>query len=263
MAIGATTRGVTLLLALVLVVTACGEGATANPTLGRFSFEPPPAADPDAAAAAFGADQLDRLLAGATSPPSSITWDSISADVALPTGQASSFCQALDLPGADNALSIILGAGLNALSWRLRKRPLSSDAEEILGIAVTFATKTCPAWDPTVRPSATLPPVIRWYPSGYEPMIFQPDAVAWRWADPSTFTCEGVEAVTCYALDVVVRAGCPGFLEGTIATYDADGVVLDILTDTKFEFDFLETTLVFDMTDDLATDASVIAISCA
>jgi hypothetical protein len=262
-------RTVCVLLIVLLVATACETGGgTTSDTDGGYVPDPPtvePAADPDVSGAAldFGEAQLDLLLAGATAPPSSISWASITEGLQLPGDQKTVFCEALGVQGADNALSSILAAGLNALSMRFRKRPVADDTKEILGLAVTFATNTCPAWDPTRPPIATPRPITPWYSEGYQPLILQPD-VAWRWADANTdiFKCDEDEGTRCYGLKVDTRYGC-GRLEGTIATYDANGVVLEFLTDTKLDLQVLNTTLVFGFYDEATADAMVMSISCA
>ncbi len=247
-----------ILLAIVLIATACGTGpaATSNSGSGPTSTTSESATD---AATSFGAARLDQLLGGATAPPSSISWAAITSGATLSGPQTTAFCKALAVPGADNALSSILAAGLNALSMRLRKRPLSTDTKEVLGLAVTFATNTCPAWNPGTIRFATLAPIEPWYPNGYQPMILQPD-VAWRWAEAGTLSCE--VGPRCYGLNVATRDDCSGHIEGTIATYDSNGVVLEYVTDRKLDPQLLHALLVFDWSDPSTVDAGVMSISC-
>ena len=251
-----TARIVRLLLAATLIVSACesstggGGGSTGG---GGGSVE---TADP---AFAFGESQLNLLLGGASAPPSILTWEDVLTGKRLSATQSTAFCSALGVQGADNAISSILAAGLSFLSLRLRKQPVSSESKELIGVATTFATMTCPAWDPTRRPIATPAPILAWYPSGFRPQILQPD-VAWRWAAPRTYVCDGVNP--CYGLDVAARGGCPGYLRGTIATKDENGVVLEFIADSKVGFVGDTTTLVFDLTNPNSSDASVIAVSC-
>ncbi len=261
-------RASCILLTILLVATGCEttDGTTSGND-GEYVPDLPTAAaeaslDLSGSALDFGEAQLDLLLAGATAPPSSISWASITDGVQLPGNQKTAFCEALGVQGADNALSSILAAGLNALSMRFRKRPVAEDTKEILGLAVTFATNTCPAWDPSRPPIATPPPITPWYSEGYQPLILQPD-VAWRWADPNTdrFPCDKGEGTRCYGLKVDTRYGC-GRLEGTIATYDSDGVVLEFLTDTKLDLQVLNTTLVFGFSGEATVAANVMSIWC-
>jgi hypothetical protein len=258
-------KRVAWLCLVVFQVAACGVLGSSSADLPTSPPRPPaattPSPEPDPVAVTFARTNLNLLLAGASAPPSILTWEDVLTGKKLTSTQSTAFCGALGIQGADNAIASILAAGLNALSLRLHKRPLTSEAEDLIGYAATFVTATCRSWDPTRRPIATPPPITRWYPRGYTPMIFQPD-VAWLWADPRTeqFSCDGPSA--CYGLHVVTRAGCPGTLRGTIATKDPNGVVLEVIQDSKTGTSEDGTLLVFDMTNTDATAADIIAVSC-
>jgi hypothetical protein len=221
----ARVRGALVALAIA-VIAGCGSDIV--------QYVPSPSADTQAAAQTVARDSLQQLLAGATAPPFVLDWTSVEAGVTLSNQKSDAFCRALDTPGVDEVLKSLLAAGLDALSLKLRKKPLPDEAEGLLAIAAKFAVKTCPRWVPRPVPTtasvATPVPieVPAWYPSDYSPVAGDPN-VAWQWVDHQTFTCVR-PVVGCWRIRVLAQFGCPQSLKVTIAIRDAFETVLEYLT---------------------------------
>jgi hypothetical protein len=217
-----------VLAATLLVACGPATGSTTRPIPpGPLDPDPAPTLAPTDLAYQAAQARLDAVFDGLVKPqPLPVTWDDIAAGIVLPDRQNKAFCDALDRPGVDDGLGKLVALGLNALSLRLRHKPLPDDAEDVLGIAATFATKSCPAWIPVIRPPqpAAPTPAPPWVPFGYFTVIGDPD-LAYRFAPANTYTCNpGFNR--CWRVDVVARYGCTR-LQGDLAVKNADDVVLE------------------------------------
>jgi hypothetical protein len=205
-------------------VIACGTGtSTPSPT-----SRPTPAqstVDVEAAARALARDTATDLLAGAGAAPFLTNWQTIQAR-SLPAVQKTQFCQALELPFADKIIGGIVSVGLSALSLSLRKKPIPEEAKGVIDLVASFATKTCPQWDPTRVSKQTPKPVLPWYPSGFVPLLVDP-GVAWRRVGPTEANCAVGTKGPCWIYEVAALYGCPTSLFLAVAGHDASGLVID------------------------------------
>jgi hypothetical protein len=135
------------------------------------------------------------------------------------------FCNQLNSSAADDVLASLISVGLNALSLRFRKKPISDDAKDVVKLTATFASEACPLWVPGLIPDRPVTPRPAWYPSGFTPLVADPD-VAWRWIEPEEAICSG--GLRCWNVDVVARQGCPMDVSMAVAANDAAGVVVDV-----------------------------------
>lgn len=244
---------IVLLVVVVLTVAGCGPGEDSPvPSTGA------PAPDPNTAFSELAAQQLESLEGGASAPPALLDWASIQQGATLDVPHATAFCTSLNAPGVDNGLASIIAIAIDAVSMRLRHRPAPDELDAVLGIATTFAAKTCPAWAPGA-PAPTHPPPVGWYPSGYQAVILHPD-LAWRWSPTGSFTCTDPDT-WCFELQVVTRDGCDS-LHASITTKDATGLPLEILETSTFNVPpGVETPLGF-ATDQQPEAATLSVITC-
>lgn len=134
--------------------------------------------------------------------------------------QKNRLCSALDTQGADEVFAGLGAVALNFISLELRKKPLSTDFEDALKIAVGVAFKSCPAWQPLLLPDPPPPP---WYPAGYRLVIGDP-TVAWDWTKPKSCP-DGYDL--CWGMRVMAREGCPTSLDASILVYDSNGIATE------------------------------------
>jgi len=223
----------TLGAALVVVLGGCGDPTpTPRPTVPPIEF-PTPAPSLALSLADLirdrGESQLPSLLTGTPSPsPFALSWSDIESGKLLTGAQKSAFCEALDTPDLDDIVGSILWAGLNALSEKLRHRPLPEDGEKVLGIATTFAVKTCPTWEPKSAPAVTPEPP--WYPPEYRQVVGNP-SVVWRYRKASESPC-GVTENRCLDVLVIARDGCPIILDVGATFLTDDGTFVEQVHDT-------------------------------
>jgi hypothetical protein len=217
-----------LLIALIVAVAGCSGAGSSASTNGTS-----PTAIPTLSMADIllgrGHSQLPSLLDGATAPPVAFKWTDVEATKPLIGPQAAAFCRALDLPRADDALTSLLFLGLNALSERLAHRPFPEDGEKVLGLAVTFAVKTCPTWIPKTTPLAT--PKADWFPEHYGAVVGNPD-VAWAYRLATEIKC-GAREAHCTDILVIARDGCPFMLSVSVVFKDRTGLVVDNVTESR------------------------------
>jgi hypothetical protein len=181
-----------------------------------------PTFDAQAAARTLASNSLSNLLNGESTTPTLIDWATIEANAPLPPRQTSALCETLESPLAEKVMAGLVSAGFNALSFKLRHKPLSEETRTIVDLAATFAIKTCPHWFPGQVPKATAIS-LAWYPLGYQPLVADAN-VAWTWVDPATCSTPG----PCWNVNIVARTGCPSSVSIVVAAYDSDGVVVDL-----------------------------------
>ena len=200
--------------------------------------EPPPAppvsqsaaANVDALALEAARVRLRSLLDGEIEPdPLVLRWDQVQAGSRLIGAENAAFCARLDSSHAGDALASLVAAGFNALSMRLRHKPLPDETETILGIAAGFATASCPMWKPVVNPPALPAPTPEpaWAPAGYLGVVGDPDIV-WKWSEPGSYGCSP-EYRGCWQVEVLPHDGCTS-LVGILTVQDAAGTALDTET---------------------------------
>jgi hypothetical protein len=216
------------------MASACTGGS--SPSAAPRTQRPPtaaPTADVSHLALDAAGSRLDLLLGGGIRPdPIVLNWNQVETKSLLSGAANTAFCTALDNSHAGDALASIVELGLNALSLKLRHKPLPDEAGTILGFTADFATESCPLWIPIVHPPSkpAQTPEPDWVPEGYLGVIGNPDLV-WRWSDKSSYHCSnGIK--WCWQVDVYARNGCIR-LQGTVAVKDANGFVLETAQTSK------------------------------
>jgi hypothetical protein len=216
----------TAAILITVATSACTGGATSTNVPRRT---PTPAATMDVSRLALQAAEArrDLLLGGdIRTNPLIVNWSQVETGSFLAGAQNAAFCSSLDNSHAGDALSSLVELGLNALSVKLRHKPLPDETGNILDLAATFATKSCPLWIPVVNPppSPRPTPAPDWRPAGFLEVIGDPDLV-WRWSDKASYNCSSAVR-RCWQIDVYARYGC-GSLEGILAVKDSSNVVLE------------------------------------
>lgn len=218
----------TLAVALMVLAAACDNGTADHGGGGGGGVSPPterpttrPTFDLSAAVAALR-NRAELVADGKVAPqPFVLDWNAIAGNTTLSKPKADAFCSALDLPKADDALASLAALALNALSEKVRHRPLvNEEAEGFLKLAATFATKTCPAWEPQIvslldsRPAPTPPP------GTFLALPADPDVT---WSRPmAPLPCAHKR---CWQIDVSSRLGCAS-VHAVLALRDSDQVVV-------------------------------------
>jgi hypothetical protein len=222
-------------MAVTLVLASACTGSSSPTPTARTSRSPTPGPTFDIGHLALDAagSRLDLLLNGVIQPdPIVLDWGQVEARSLLSGAENAAFCTSLDNSHTGDALASLVELGLNALSLKLRHKPLPDEAGTILGFAADFATQSCPLWIPVVHPPSKPAPTPEpdWRPAGYLGVIGNPDLV-WRWSDHASYSCaDGI--TSCWQVDVYARTGC-GRLMGTLAVKDADGFVLETDQESK------------------------------
>jgi hypothetical protein len=213
-------------LGLVAVTAASCGGSTPTRTPAPFTVAPLtlPPLDAEALARDLLSDNLSEWVDDGAKSPSLIDWESVVGNVPLSDRQRDMFCNQLDSTPADDVLGGVVSAGLNWLSLRFRKKPLSTDADDIVRLTAQFAVKACPLWVPGLIPDPTLAPIEPWYPADFHPLIADP-GVAWRWIPSSEAEC-GLPGA-CSNVEVVARDGCSDIFMA-VAFYDTNDIVVDL-----------------------------------
>jgi hypothetical protein len=220
------------LAVFVVLLAACGSGGGSGG--GRAPVPPAPrpsptfrlpTAAPTVDALAALRNRATYLIDGGVAPqPFVLDWAAIEGDAVLSKPQADAFCDALNVPKADDALASLAALALNALSEKIRHKPLLNDeAETFLGIAATFATKTCQTWKPQLVSfvgGATPKPAPTLAPTTYRSLLGDP-AVSWAWDPVNTIPCTHR---ACWQIEVRSRLGC-GSIHAVLAIIGGDGSV--------------------------------------
>jgi hypothetical protein len=212
--------------AVLLLGVIGGCGGTSAPPLP--TLRPPPTTSTSELQRALEAarQRLELLGDGQALPPLSVAWSDVESGTLLNRQQNAAFCTALDVPGADDALASLVFMGLEALSFRFRRKPLSRDVNDVVELAATFATKSCPGWAPVVNPPRRMAtPIPLWHPAGYS-IVFGDQDLVWRWSTNGSFACLD-QVAWCWQIDVLSRYGCTR-VDGVLHVHGDGGVVVDV-----------------------------------
>ena len=148
----------TLLPALMLA--GCLGGPTPSPTLFPTPSVPPLTLRPlpsdwvDTFVDAYRAGILDDV-ATAPTPAPFLGFDTDTRSVLpLQTTEQIQFCNMLGTPAAEHGLASLVGLIIEGIYGKVTHRPPPDELDHVLGIAATFVTTSCPAWN---REWATTP----------------------------------------------------------------------------------------------------------
>jgi hypothetical protein len=222
-----TLRAMRMLVSVFAVAAllgaACAEAAAPPAPTWRVPSAPPTS---DLTRALEAARQrLQAFEDGKAPPPLVVAWEDVESGNWLNRQQNAAFCAALDRPGADDALAALVFMGLEAVSLRIRRKPLPDDMHDVLGVAATFATKSCPAWVPVVNPpTSAATPLASWYPAGYS-IVHGDEDLVWQWSAPGSFAC--MDSRSCWQIDVLSRNGCMR-VDGVLHVQGDDGLIVAI-----------------------------------